>query len=180
MKTLPDYLDRNIDILAIGLNPSPNSVRHGYPFATTQNRFWAALNESCLVTKDYPPGIESMQRLLRAEHIGFTDVVKRPTPGVAQLRAEDYRRWAPVLMDKIRRNHPRVLWFQGKITYLKFLRYGLERRSKGVEWGAQQELIAGAGAFVTPNPSPANAAYSLQDITAWIDKLAVYVSRVAE
>lgn len=180
MKILPDYLDGNIDILAIGLNPSPNSVRHGYPFATTQNRFWAALNQSHLVTKDYPPGIESMQRLLRAEHIGFTDLVKRPTPGAAQLRAEDYRLGAPVLMDKIRLSNPRVLWFQGKVAYAKFLGYGLERRSESVGWGAQQELIAGAEVFVTPNPSSANAAYSLEDITAWIDKLAVYVSRVAE
>lgn len=178
MVTLPDYLDEGMAILAVGLNPSPNSVRCGYPFATPQNRFWRALNQSALVTGCYPPGVDSMQRLLIEEHIGFTDVVKRATAGASGLRARDYRQWAPVLRDKIERYRPRVVWFQGKIAYRNYARYGLGRKLSRVEWGAQDILCGGAAVFVTPNPSAANAAYSLSDIGAWFDRLAEFRQRV--
>ena len=72
MSMLPDFINQKIIILSVGLNPSPNSVRCGYPFATPQNRFWRALNQSKLVHKFYPPSVESMQSLLVDEHIGFT------------------------------------------------------------------------------------------------------------
>ena len=116
METLPDYIDEDVELLAVGLNPSPNSVRCGYPFATQQNRFWRALNQSRLVAAPCPPCVESMRYLLVEEHIGFTDVVKRPTAGAADLRARDYRRWAPLLSTKIARYQPRIVWFQGKMA----------------------------------------------------------------
>ncbi len=178
MKTLPDTIDEDIDILAVGLNPSPNSVRYGYPFATPQNRFWRALNQSRLVAVYYPPSVESMQRLLLDEHIGFTDVVKRSTAGAAGLRTGDYRRWAPVLGAKIARYQPRIVWFQGKMAYTNYLRYGLDVRRIRIEWGAQDILCGSAAVFVTPNPSAANAAYSLKDIAAWFDRLAAFRSQV--
>jgi double-stranded uracil-DNA glycosylase len=177
METLPDYIDEDVEILAVGLNPSPNSVRCGYPFATRQNRFWRALDLSLLVTDRFPPGVESMRRLLVDEHIGFTDVVKRPTAGASDLRVQDYRRWAPVLREKIERVRPRTVWFQGKVAYRNFARYGLGISACGVDWGRQDMSCDGAAMFVTPNPSPANAAYSLRDITEWFDRLAEFTQR---
>ena len=175
METLPDFIDESVEILCIGLNPSPNSVRRGYPFATTQNRFWRALNQSRLVAGDYPPSVESLHRLLSEEHMGFTDLVKRPTTGASGLRAHDYRKWAPVLMGKIERCRPRVLWFQGTIAYGNYLRYGLGRKRSRVEWGAQDRFGDRAAVFVTPNPSSANASYSLNDIVGWFDRVAEFV-----
>jgi TDG/mug DNA glycosylase family protein len=176
VNTLPDYLAPDLRIISVGLNPSPNSVRCGYPYATPQNRFWRALNGSRLVAADYPPGVATMRRLLEFERIGFTDVVKRPTPGAADLKAGDFRQWAPVALTKLRRLAPRVVWFQGKLTYRNFMRYAQGIRSEALEWGAQERLCTGAAVFVTPNPSAANAAYSLGDIVNWMDRLALFVT----
>lgn len=176
MNTLPDYLAPDLRIISVGLNPSPNSVRCGYPYATPQNRFWRALNRSQLVGADYPPGVDAMQRLLEAEKIGFTDVVKRPTPGAGDLKAADFRHWAPVALAKLRALAPRVVWFQGKVSYRNFMFYAQGIRFESLEWGAQARLCTGAAVFVTPNPSAANAAYSFDDIVRWIDRLALFVT----
>lgn len=177
METLADFIDCNVDILAVGINPSPNSVRDGYPFATPQNRFWRALNESKLVRNPYDPSRESMQLLLMNEHIGFTDLVKRPTSGIAELRAGDYRLGTAQLLQKIRRFAPRILWFQGKVGYAMFSRYGLQLKPNAINWGAQPNNVFDTPIFVTPNPSPANAAYSFDDILRWINKLAEFAER---
>jgi TDG/mug DNA glycosylase family protein len=115
-----------------------------------------------------------MHRLLSDEHIGFTDVVKRPTAGGADLRASDYKRWAPVLCDKIARYEPPIVWFQGKGAYTNFVRHGLRVRPGTVEWGLQPISTGESRLFVTPNPSAANAAFSLQRITDWMDGLAAF------
>ncbi len=172
MAMLADFINAEVDTLSIGLNPSPNSVLHGFPFATPQNRFWRALNQSRLVDKCYPPSVESMHGLLVDEHIGFTDVVKRTTKGASELQVGDYRQWAPVLTAKIESIRPRVVWFHGKMAYRNFVRFGLNRDVDAIDWGEQASKCAGAIVFVTPNPSPANAAYSLSDIVGWYDTLA--------
>ena len=45
--------------------------------------------------------------------IGFTDVVKRPTAGGGDLRAADYREWAPVLRARLLEFAPDIAWFHG-------------------------------------------------------------------
>ena len=117
-----------------------------------------------------------MQRLLEAEKIGFTDVVKRPTPGAGDLKAADFHRWAPVVLAKLRALAPRVVWFQGKVSYRNFMFYAQGVRFETLEWGTQARLCTGAAVFVTPNPSAANAAYSLDDIVRWMDRLALFVT----
>lgn len=177
MEMLADFINADVEILSIGLNPSPNSVLHGFPFATPQNRFWRALNQSKLVDKCYPPSVESMQGLLLDEHIGFTDVVKRTTRGASQLRVGDYRQWAPVLRIKIESVQPRIVWFHGKVAYRNFVRFGMDRDIDAIDWGEQNSSCVGAVAFISPNPSPANAAYSLNDIAGWYDSLATVKRR---
>ncbi|HCU90338.1 MAG TPA: mismatch-specific DNA-glycosylase [Gammaproteobacteria bacterium] len=179
METLADFIDIDVDILSIGLNPSPNSVLYGFPFATPQNRFWRALNQSKLVNKRYPPSVESIQALLLQEHIGFTDVVKRTTRSGSDLRVEDYRRWAPILRSTIDSVCPRIIWFHGKVAYRNFAQFGLGQMVGSIDWGEQKSSCAGAVIFISPNPSTANAAYSLAEITAWYDKLAIVRRRSA-
>jgi len=170
-RTLQDYLGEELDVLSIGLNPSPASVRDGFYFANPRNRFWRALNRSRLLREPLAPGQVAMQYLLAEYRIGFTDVVKRPTAGGSELRASDFSAWAPVLLERIERLRPRIAWFHGKVAYQNFRRYtdGLCQR---VEWGRQPGRLAGSVVFVTPNTSPANAAYSLDDIVDWFDRLA--------
>jgi TDG/mug DNA glycosylase family protein len=174
-KSLPDFIQPNLNILSIGLNPSINSVRAGFYFATPTNRFWKALNQSALVQEPVSPGLSGHQVLLGDYGIGFTDVVKRPTPGAADLRAADFNYWAPVLEEKLHKAKPRIAWFHGKIAYQRFLKV-TGRPGDEIAWGAQPLEIGESRIFVTPNPSPANAVFSLQALIVAYDELSAYLS----
>lgn len=147
----------------MGLNPSIPSVKAGFPFANPRNRFWRALNASELLSAPVEPGIDAMHQLLERERIGFTDVVKRPTRGAADLRATDYRKGAPRLRALIESLEPHWVWFHGKLAWQSYLRYA-ETDGRDNGWGRQSWRIANSPVFVSPNPSPANAAFSLEDL----------------
>jgi TDG/mug DNA glycosylase family protein len=172
MKTLPDYLRPGLDILSIGLNPSLPSVRAGFYFANPRNRFWRALNASALVPEALVPGVNAMAVLFEKYDLGFTDVVKRPTAGGGELRAADYREWAPVLRGRLLEHGPRIAWFHGKVAYANYLKYSVESRPV-IHWGEQPLPIGASRVFVTPNPSPANAVFSLDDLVDWYRQLGV-------
>ncbi len=177
METLPDYLRSGLAVVSIGLNPSLPSVRAGYYFANPRNRFWRALHGSRLVPAAavMEPGTAAMDTLLR-HGIGFTDVVKRPTAGGHALRAADFREGAPLLQQKLLRCAPRIAWFHGKQAYAGYLRYA-EGITADVEWGEQPLRVGDSRVFVTPNPSPANAVFSLDDLIAWYVRLGEFRDR---
>jgi len=172
MQTLPDYLAPGLDLLVIGQNPSPASVARACYYGNPRNRFWPAMRAAGLVPQDFEPGPEAFEWLRDEAGIGFTDVVKRPTPGAGDLRAADFREWAPVLDRHLREYRPRVAWFNGKGVFKSYLRYGRSQQADGVEFGRQPALLEGAIAFVTPNPSPANARFSLENLTGWYRQVA--------
>lgn len=163
MTTLPDYLAHNLKIISVGLNPSPVSVDAGFYFANPRNRFWKALNASRLIDEELEPGEEAMQLLFMKYKIGFTDLVKKPTSMGNKLRAVDYREGAPDLKEKLLNYRPAIVWFHGKDTYRNYLKYA-EKINKPVTLGLQKQTIGKSRVFVTPNPSPANAQYSLDDL----------------
>lgn len=171
MKTLPDFVAPGLRVLSVGLNPSLPSVEAGFPFANPRNRFWKALNASKLLSAPVEPGIDAMYRLLEQEQMGFTDVVKRPTRGAGDLRAADYRQGAPRLLGLVELLEPRWTWFHGKLAWQFFLRHaGIDGDDEG--WGRQSFGIGGSRVFVTPNPSPANAVFSLDDLIAYYNTFA--------
>jgi TDG/mug DNA glycosylase family protein len=176
LKTLPDYLGPELEIVSIGLNPSLPSVREGFYFANPRNRFWRALNGSGLVAEQLLPGAAAMEVLLTRDRIGFTDVVKRPTAGGHDLRAADYREWSPMLLQKLEKFQPKIAWFHGKQAYAGYLRYA-EGGRPAVDWGAQPRRLGRSLVFVTPNPSPANAVFSLADLVAWYVRLRQFRDR---
>lgn len=171
MDTLPDYLGHGLRIVSIGLNPSLPSVAVGFYFANPRNRFWKALNGSDLLPVSVEPGKGAMEHLFKVYRIGFTDVVKRPTANASSLRAADYRKGAPDLRDKLCRYAPAIAWFHGKVACRHYLRVTGVAYDR-LEWGKQDWKIGTATVFVTPNPSPANAAWSLADLTDWYSALA--------
>ena len=166
-ETLGDYLEPGLDIVFVGLNPSSYSVRVGHYFANPRNRFWAALNGSGLVGRELTAEEDG---LLPGYGIGFTDVVKRPTPQAKGLTAADYRQWAPVLREKLLRYQPGIVCFHGLTGYKAYLRYG-EGAAEKADLGRQERRIGSSLVFVVPNPSPANARYSLEDLTEWYRRL---------
>jgi len=111
-----------------------------------------------------------MQILLKKYRIGFTDVVKRCTPGVFDLKAADYRQASPLLREKLYDYQPDICWFHGKVAYKNFLKFTSGEKDD-IDWGLQPLKIAKSRVFVTPNPSPANAVYSLDDLIDWYGKL---------
>ena len=175
MKTLPDYIRNDLRILSIGLNPSLPSVQAGFYFANPRNRFWRALQGSGLLEDDPGPGVEAMDILLERYGIGFTDVVKRPTAGGKDLLAADFREWAPRLETKLLRYQPAVAWFHGKVAYNNYLKH-IGAGQPNTDWGVQPYRVGQTRVFVTPNPSPANAAWSLDDLVGWYRRLRQFSS----
>ncbi len=173
--TLTDYLRDGLDMVFVGLNPSRYSVEAGHYFANPRNRFWPALNRSSILGKDVAPEDDAA---LLDHGIGFTDVVKRPTPQASGLRAADYRRWAPVLKDKLLRYQPLIACFHGVTAYSAYLKYAEGIDEKPV-LGRQQHKIGESHVFVVPNPSPANAVYSEADLAGWYDRLAEFREELA-
>ena len=171
MKTLPDFIEEPLEILSIGINPSLHGVQAGYPFAFERNRFWPALNASRLIDKELTPGVHAMHILARRYGMGFTDIVKKPTRGIKDLCAADFAHWAPTLLEKIDRFKPTILWFHGKIAAKEFLKRAV-RCDTVPQWGLQPFRICRAVCFVSPNPSPANATFSLEHIIGSYDELA--------
>lgn len=178
METLPDYLAHKLKIVSIGLNPSPVSVEAGFYFANPRNRFWKALNDSRLIDEELIPGEESMQVLFLKYRIGFTDLVKKPTSMGNKLRAVDYRSGAPALKEKLAHYQPAIAWFHGKQTYKNYLKYA-EGINRPVTLGLQKQLIGNTRVFVTPNPSPANAQYSLDDLIRNYNEIVTFQVREA-
>ena len=174
-KTLPDLLRTDMCVVSIGLNPSLKSVEAGFYFANPRNRFWSAFNRAGFVPETLTPGPAAQQRLLDHYGIGFTDLVKRPTRGSGALRAADFRAGAPVLERKLLEYQPSVAWFHGKLAYSRFLRCTGGGEVSG--WGAQTHEIGQSRVFVTPNPSPANAAFSIEVIVRLYSELAAYLRR---
>ncbi len=159
---MPDYLRDTLDIVLVGLNPGLYSAELGRYFAGKQNRFWTALSASGLVPDPVGPGDEA--RLLDLG-IGLTDVVKRPTRGIHELRAEEFHSGVRQLREKIARYRPRIVCFNGLTGY----RTCCETKPAGV--GRQTERFGGAQVFALPSTSPRNAHYTLAAIIAAMQDL---------
>ena len=171
MTTLPDYLEPGLDIVIVGINPGASSVRAGHYYAGPGNRFWNAANRAGLFGEPLRP--ETDARVLEFG-IGLTDVVKRPTRTTKDLNAVDYRRWAPVLKEKIRRFQPRIVCFQGIGGYRSYLRHGeglpaLPRPRPG----RQARALESSAVFLVPSPSGLNTRYSFEDLVSCFRELRV-------
>ena len=184
METLPDYLELRLGIVFIGLNPSTISVREGHYFANPRNRFWGALSQSGLLDQVGLAGQSTVTGALGPEQdhtlpqhgIGLTDVVKRPTSQGSGLTAADYRQWAPVLKEKLEHYRPLVACYHGMMAYRNYLWHAEGVRLGEGNLGVQAYTIGDTQVFVTPNPSPANARYSLSDLAGWYRELGTFVT----
>ena len=167
---LKDYVDFDLEILSIGLNPSTISVERGYYFANPRNRFWKALNASGLLPEELIASKQAQEKLFTEYKIGFTDVVKRHSAMGKDLRAGDYKKWVPLLKIEIEKYQPKICWFHGKVAMQNYLKY-TGNKNKSMNWGMQKFKINDSIVFVTPNPSPANAIFSLEVIIDWYREL---------
>jgi TDG/mug DNA glycosylase family protein len=175
MDTLPDYLAPGLRLLSVGINPSLRAVREGFYFPNPQNRFWPALNASGLLAAPVTPGPAAMDLILTRDRIGFTDLCKTASSMAHHLRAADYRAGAARLARVIDECRPPLLWFHGATAYRAFCRHALAQRP-AIAPGLQPQTFAGARIFVSPNPSPANARYSLAQMIDSYRQLAACIA----
>ena len=168
--TLPDYLRPGLDVVFVGINPGAFSATIGKYFATPQNRFWPAFNRSRLVDagRELGPGDEAW---LNESGIGFTDLVKRASSSASDLKAADFREWAPKTKRRLEENAPLVVCFNGITCFKWYMQYA-EGTKVEVELGRQAHAIGASAVFVAPNPSPANAVFSLDVIADCYSQLA--------
>ncbi len=179
-KTLPDYLRPGLALVLVGINPGLYSVRQGHYFARKTSRFWPAFSRSALSAQvraalgraDLGPSDDA---LLLKFGIGFTDVVKKPSRNAGELRSADFQTWAPRLLSRLEKYRPGVACFHGLTAFRAFARYGLHETQGHWTLGAQPLTLGSTRVYVVPNPSPANAHFSVTDQVMWYDRLAEYL-----
>lgn len=155
---LKDRIRPDLRALFVGINPGVRSAQTGHHFAGYSNRFWKLLFDAGLV-----PEPISWQDDVRLPEWGFgiTNLVARPSPGIGDLRPEDYADGRERLLRKIRRYRPAIVVLVG-VTLVRAL--FPDRRAEAVALGLQRETLAGAPVFVLPNPSGRNANFTYAEM----------------
>ncbi len=182
-RTLPDYLRRGLELVFVGINPGTYSVDKGHYFARKTNRFWPAFSASRLSLPvrralGLPRLTPEHDAVLLRFGIGFTDVVKVPSANAAALDPKEFVAGAPQLRDRLVTYAPRVACFHGVTAYRAFARHALGSDADA-ELGPQRERLGGTRLFVVPNPSPANAHFTVVDQRRWYDRLARFLEQVS-
>jgi TDG/mug DNA glycosylase family protein len=152
-RTLADTVAPGLRVLVCGLNPSVYAADAGVGFARPGNRFWPAAVAAGLVSR---PG--DADHALRVHGVGMTDLVKRATPGAAELTADEYRAGMARLERLVRWLTPGVVLVVGLAGW----RAAVDRRAAP---GPQPEGLGDRPVYVMPNTSGLNARSSLGDLT---------------
>ncbi|HTO71641.1 MAG TPA: methyltransferase domain-containing protein [Myxococcota bacterium] len=147
-RTLSDSVRPGLELLVVGLNPSPVAAATGVPFAGANNRFWPAALRAGWLARDRDPA-DALRR-----GIGFTDLAKRVTPSANALRPREYRAGAARVARLVRVLRPRAVAFVG----LDGFRRAVDARARP---GPVAAGFAGRPAYLVPSTSGRNAAVSL-------------------
>jgi len=151
LNPLPDYLGPGLDIVFVGINPGTVSAKAGHYYANPMNGFWRCLYLAGLTPVLLTPAED---RQLLTFGYGLTDIIKRPSRGVHELRVEEFRNGRVALEKKLLRCEPRIVCFNGKTGFLGF--FG-DTSFRG--FGRQRVTIGLSKIFVISSTSPANARF---------------------
>jgi double-stranded uracil-DNA glycosylase len=161
---LKDRIRPQLRVLFVGINPGVRSAITGHHFAGHSNRFWKLLRDSRLV----PEAITYLDDdRLHEWNLGITNLISRPSPGMSDLRPDEYVSGWKVLDGKIRRYAPEVVALVGVTVYraiLPLLSVGIAtaalKRARAHVIGPQALMIHRSRVFVLPNPSGRNANFT--------------------
>jgi TDG/mug DNA glycosylase family protein len=168
MRTLPDHIRRGLKLLIVGFNPGENSARAGHYYAGRNNLFWPLLYEGGIT----PEQLEySEDRRVLEFGIGLTDLVKRPTRGIEEIKREEWVEGRVLLAQKIKDLEPRVVAFNGKLAYERF-------SGRPCKLGLQKETLYGARVFVLPSTSGQNASISLAQRRRCFKQLGQFLAKL--
>jgi mismatch-specific thymine-DNA glycosylase len=170
MRTLPDYLRKGMKMVLIGANPGDRSARVGHYYAGRGNQFWPIMYESGVIPE--PLSYEDDRRMLEFG-IGMTDLVKRPTRGLDEIERQEFAEGRVLLAQKLEELRPRVIAFNGKITYEKFM-------GRPCKLGLQKQTLYGALVFVLPSTSGLNEGTERGVKTRYCKKLAALLKSLKD
>jgi double-stranded uracil-DNA glycosylase len=170
MRTLPDYLRRGMKLVLVGCNPGERSARVGHYYAGRGNQFWPLMYEAGVIPE--PIGYEDDRRIIEFG-IGLTDLVKRPTRGIEEIERQEFAEGRVLLGQKLEEHRPRVVAFNGKMTYEKFA-------GRQCKLGLQKEKLYGAHVFVLPSTSGQNAGAEKAVKMRYLRKLAAVLKKLKD
>jgi TDG/mug DNA glycosylase family protein len=160
-KALPDIAAPGLSVIFCGLNPGLSAAAAGHHFVGRSNRFWRVLHLSGFTPEQIEPQNDAS---LLSYGLGVTSIVERPTAGVDDLARGEFTAAGQSFEAWVRRLAPRYIAFLGKAGYSALM------GRQAIPWGRQDAPFGGAVAWVLPNPSGRNLAFS-QDalVTAYRD-----------
>jgi double-stranded uracil-DNA glycosylase len=156
-RTIPDVLGPDLSVVFVGINPGLWSGAVGHHFARPGNRFWRALRGSGFTDRLLSPLEDAW---LLDWNLGLTNLVARTTARADGLSADEIRRGARELEERLAPLRPRFVAVLGIGAY----RTGFGRPDATL--GPQEEDLSRARLWVLPNPSGLNAHHQLDDLTA--------------
>ncbi len=171
---LPDYLQPDLKVLFVGINPGLRSAALSHHFAGPSNRFWKLLYDSGLV--DEPLTYRDDARLTDWG-IGLTNLIGRATAGVGALGPAEYEAGREALEHKIRQYQPRIVALLGISIYRRLCAHNLAP-AETPPLGRTAALLGGRPVYLLPNPSGRNAHYSYQQMLSAYRKLSLTADRL--
>jgi len=148
----PDILARDLDVIFCGMNPATTAAADGHNFSSPSNRFWTILHLAGFTDVRLQPHEE---RRLLEYRCGLTAVIDRPTRRATDVSLDEFRKAKPLFEAKMRRYAPRWIAFLGKRAVSAMM------DERNVAWGLYPAGFAGTTAWILPNPSGLNRAFSL-------------------
>nr|XP_034171028.1 G/T mismatch-specific thymine DNA glycosylase-like [Osmia lignaria] len=143
--TLPDYLEMNLDMVFVGINPGLMAAYRGRYYAGPGNHFYKLLYESGLTPRCLT--YEEDYKLLRYG-IGLTNIVERATKSSADLKRTELKEGSKIVEEKLLLYRPKIAVFNGKCIYEVFA-----NKTGNFNLGLQPECIGDVAIWVTPSSS---------------------------
>lgn len=141
--TLEDLLRPGLRAACVGINPSLVSLEKGhYHQGSLGLHFYKRLQRAGLLPQSFAGYQDDV---LFERGVGFTDIVKRPTPRAHHLDPGDFAHGRGLLLEKLERFRPGLVIFSYKKTAEVLL-----GRFSGT--GERPSPIEGVRMFVMPSP----------------------------
>lgn len=128
-------------ILFVGINPHLGSFRRGIPFSNNKT-FWYLLNRSGVISEreedlrvDRTLKQIYSRKFTQLYNFGFINIIDRPTRIVTELNKGEEAPGRKRIAAIIKKYHPRIVCFIGKVTYEKFT------ESKKFDFGWQPDIL---------------------------------------
>lgn len=157
------YYTKGAKLIFVGINPHPGSEARGIPFSNNK-LFWYLLSDAGILPESRKVLCDDnfLRKTYNARFghgtgLGFVNIIDRPTRVVSELKSGEEARGRARLLRIIKKEHPRVVCFIGKITYEKFI------GSKNFNFGWQRD-IDGSRAYVMHYPQRGTADIRVRDL----------------